>query len=133
MAFSLSEEVDIFYCHKKNSLVFDNVEYDSQMIKEKLISLADTLENRREGPLYAASLQQLYIFSMGQYKSKEALPLKERKLLSNKLINEVTSIHLICQILNYKMSKLPQVIDSSKEIDNSNPNANVVPQNLYLE
>lgn len=49
ISFSLSEEIDIFYSlHNNKSLLTDQL-FDKEMIKEKLITIIDTLENINEG------------------------------------------------------------------------------------
>lgn len=52
ISFSMSEEIDIFYCLASNPTVFKDIRFDKDSIKEKLITIVDTLENRREGDQY---------------------------------------------------------------------------------
>ena len=56
ISFSLSEEIDIFYCFHSNSETFSNKSYNEQEIKEKLLYLIEILENFRDGPRFKSAL-----------------------------------------------------------------------------
>ncbi|CDW84661.1 UNKNOWN [Stylonychia lemnae] len=114
ISYSLSEEIDIFYCLKQNTAQFETQTYDQPLIKDKLINIIETLENRRDGDQYSKALQQLYIFSMGQYSVKDTLVeqypnSRLKKVLANNALNQITSIQVICQNLNHKMSLMPSI------------------------
>lgn len=63
LAFSLSEEVDIFYAYHSTKECFT-----SDTMRDKMIYAIEILENMREGtPSYSKALLTLYILSMGKY------------------------------------------------------------------
>ena len=55
ITFSLCEEVDIFYCLNTHKEVFSCVFNESSM-QDKLISLLDTLETRKNDQIWTGAL-----------------------------------------------------------------------------
>ncbi len=67
IAFSLCEEIDIFYSAIQNKEFSDAIHYESE-IRTNLITFVDTLENCNEGPKFKSTLQKVYLISMGAFK-----------------------------------------------------------------
>ena len=69
--FSLCEEVDIFYCSEKEGEVAQDIEFTEAALQSRLMSVLEALESHPyESEQWKARLRQLYLLSMGVYRSE---------------------------------------------------------------
>lgn len=142
-AFSLSEEVDLFYCtHKQAELA--QVPLDLKKLRSKTQFILEILEqepvplpdeedgidgtgSRQQRGLSESqkmrerSIQELYILSMGEYQwddadesaHQSAVDLKFKKTMSNQMINRCDGLRTICLLLNRKIQEMAAVEQKS--------------------
>ena len=77
------EEVDINFCKFKNKVKFDQ-EFDEDDLRNDIQYIFELLEQKIDKNKKSQILQQLYIFSMGEFKYKDLEKLKEKKEAANK-------------------------------------------------
>ena len=67
--FSLCEEIDLFFCERKEPDVSSDTEFTADSIETKLMQAVDGLESYEyESEQWRSNLRKLYLFTMGSYR-----------------------------------------------------------------
>ena len=124
VAFSLSEEIDIFYCQE---IIGDKTLFSLETLKDRIIQCVEKLENMQSNhPAFSSSLQQLYLLIMGKYSHREeGISVSQKRHIACEAINQVSSISFLCHNLNSRLTELPLAANYSNE--------NAVTMQLELE
>lgn len=67
--FSLCEEIDLFFCERKEPDVSSDTEFTADSIETKLMQAVDGLESYEyDSEQWRSNLRKLYLFTMGSYR-----------------------------------------------------------------
>lgn len=100
MTFSLSEEIDLYFCET----VLPPLE-PGFSLRDQLISSVDKLEHHPSAASAPKALQRLYTLVMGRYPGPQSLP--QKRLAACQELNQIASIGFLCHNLNARLNLLP--------------------------
>ena len=122
IAFSLVEEVDIFYAQRAAGFIRegsnDEIRMEIEEVKERMIRSVEVLENMRQGTeSYTRALHTLYVLCMGKYASADegVSSVAERRQKACETLNGITSIGFLCHNLSAKLAQLPLAVASGAD------------------